>query len=131
MGRNLGRKSEVLAPSGFEPLSPAPKASMLGHYTTGLPQWVTGPRYLIVEPARSTRPLAFLTWIDFYIVKSPSANWKHHPGPSPDSQVLGPSSGGGNGSYPSRGTGLYPCGQLHRSAKDEDPCHLGPGQRHS
>ena len=23
-------------PSGFEPLSPAPKASMLGHYTTGL-----------------------------------------------------------------------------------------------
>ncbi len=25
-----------LAPSGFEPLSPAPKASMLGHYTTGL-----------------------------------------------------------------------------------------------
>ena len=25
-----------IAPSGFEPLSPAPKASMLGHYTTGL-----------------------------------------------------------------------------------------------
>ena len=25
-----------LAPSGFEPLSPAPKAGMLGRYTTGL-----------------------------------------------------------------------------------------------
>ncbi len=30
----------AIAPSGFEPLSPAPKASMLGHYTTGL----AGPR---------------------------------------------------------------------------------------
>jgi hypothetical protein len=30
------RAGEDLAPSGFEPLSPAPKASMLGHYTTGL-----------------------------------------------------------------------------------------------
>ena len=29
--------SDSIAPSGFEPLSPAPKASMLGHYTTGLP----------------------------------------------------------------------------------------------
>ena len=28
--------SSFLAPSGFEPLSPAPKASMLGRYTTGL-----------------------------------------------------------------------------------------------
>ncbi len=25
-----------IAPSGFEPLSQAPKARMLGHYTTGL-----------------------------------------------------------------------------------------------
>ncbi len=33
-----------LAPSGFEPLSPAPKASMLGRYTTGLPV-VTGRSY--------------------------------------------------------------------------------------
>ncbi len=30
------RPPDDLAPSGFEPLSPAPKASMLGHYTTGL-----------------------------------------------------------------------------------------------
>ncbi len=28
--------ARIVAPSGFEPLSPAPKASMLGHYTTGL-----------------------------------------------------------------------------------------------
>lgn len=33
-----------VAPSGFEPLSPAPKASMLGHYTTGLGQFRPGYR---------------------------------------------------------------------------------------
>jgi hypothetical protein len=31
-----GSREVGVAPSGFEPLSPAPKASMLGHYTTGL-----------------------------------------------------------------------------------------------
>ncbi len=30
------QRGAKVAPSGFEPLSPAPKASMLGHYTTGL-----------------------------------------------------------------------------------------------
>jgi hypothetical protein len=32
----IGQLPSGVAPSGFEPLSPAPKASMLGHYTTGL-----------------------------------------------------------------------------------------------
>ncbi len=31
-----GQEHSRIAPSGFEPLSPAPKASMLGHYTTGV-----------------------------------------------------------------------------------------------
>ena len=44
--RNCG-----LAPSGFEPLSPAPKASMLGHYTTGLCRGLGPPTKRIEEPA--------------------------------------------------------------------------------
>ena len=34
--RDSPGRIRIIAPSGFEPLSPAPKASMLGHYTTGL-----------------------------------------------------------------------------------------------
>ena len=51
-GHSIGRHGSqrgidiilIVAPSGFEPLSPAPKASMLGLYTTGLAAVTTGHR---------------------------------------------------------------------------------------
>ena len=33
---NEKKKKKKIVPNGFEPLSPAPKAGMIDHYTTGL-----------------------------------------------------------------------------------------------
>ena len=50
-----------IVPGGFEPPSMAPKAIMIGHYTTGLQVWLTGGHSsTLLSPAR-VAPFAPLT----------------------------------------------------------------------